>query len=254
MPAPERAEKKVALSFIDEFKSLAETSMRGNLQLISRVNELVKTAGKSLGPDLKKNDGTKSSPLIRILGFSLASCSVLSACTLEMLNGLVSAAEHSLFGKYAATPEAVSPQVCGEIHVEARQGERLKAPFLVENQYSAPLDISFEASDLITSMGPALPSSHIAFEPAALVLGPRGKAVIVALIDITKAFVAGRTYTSTIRVLGFQGKEVRLVLTILPPKETAGPAGRAKPKKKTKTAQRKKPGARAGRGEGFRVD
>jgi hypothetical protein len=245
MPAPEIAEKKTVQSFIDEFKSLMETSIRGNIQLISRVNELVKTAGKSPGPDRKKKDGTQSSPLIRILGFSLASCSVLSACALEMLNGLVSAAEHSLLGRDTAAPEAASPQVCGEIHVEARQGERLKAPFLVENQYSAPLDISFEASDLTTSIAPALPSSHIAFEPAALVLGPREKAVIIACIDISKAFVAGQTYTSTIRVLGFQGKEVRLLLTILPPKETARPAGKAKPRKQTKTARRKKPSTKA---------
>jgi hypothetical protein len=245
MPAPKSTEKKAALSLIEEFKSLMETSIRGNMQLISRVNELVKTAGKSLGPDRKKNDGTQSSPLIRILGFSLASYSVLSACALEMLNGLVSAAEHSLLGKDTATPEAASPQVCGEIHVETRQGERLKAPFLVENQYSTPLDISFEASDLIASAAPALPSSHIAFEPAALVLGPQEKAVIIALIDISKAFVAGQTYTSTIRVLGFQGKEVRLVLTILPPTETARPAVKAKPKKQTKTARRHKPSAKA---------
>ena len=151
MPAPESAEKKAAPSFIKEFKSLMAKNMRGNMQLVSRVNELVKNAGKSLGPNRKKNDGKQSALLIRFLDFNLASYEILSSCTLDMLNGLVSAAEHSLFGKDTATPEAASPKVCGEIHVEVRQGERLKAPFFVENQYSAPLDISFEASELITS-------------------------------------------------------------------------------------------------------
>ena len=49
----------------------------------------------------------------------------------------------------------------------------------------------------------------------------------------------GQTYTSTIRVLGFQGKEVRLVLTILPPTEMVRLARKAKPKKQTKATPHK---------------
>jgi len=237
MPAPESAEKKAAPSFIKEFTSLVTKNIRGNMQLVSRVNELVKNAGKSLGPNRKKNDGKQSALLVRLLDFNLASYEILSSYTLDMLNGLVSAAEISLFGKDTATAEAASPKVCGEIQVGGRQGERLKAPFIVENQYNAPLDISFEAGELITSVAPSLPSSHIAFEPATLTLDPQKKAVVIALIDISKAFVVGQTYTSTIRVLGFQGKEVRLVLTILPPAKTAGLARETKHKKQTKTAR-----------------
>jgi hypothetical protein len=237
MPPPESDEKQAAPSFVKEFKSLVAKNIRGNMQLVSRVNELVKNAGKSMGPDRKKDDGKQSALLIRLLDFNLASYEILSSYTLDMLNGLVSAAEISLFGKDAATAKAASPKVCGEIQVGGRQGERLKAPFIVENQYSAPLDISFEAGELISSVTPSLPSSHIAFEPATLTLDPRKKAVVIALIDISKAFVVGQTYTSTIRVLGFQGKEVRLVLTVLPPTETAGKARETKPKKKPKAAR-----------------
>lgn len=237
MPGPESAEKKAAPSFIKEFESLVTKNIRGNMQLVSRVNELVKNAGKSLGPNRKKNDGKQSALLIRILDFNLASYEILSSCTLDMLNGLVSAAEISLFGKDTATAEAASPKLCGEIQVGVRQGERLKAPFVVENQHSAPLDISFEASELITSVAPSLPSSHIAFEPATLTLDPQKKAVVIALVDISKAFVVGQTYTSTIRVLGFQGKAVQLILTILPPTEMAGLARKAKPKKQTRAAR-----------------
>jgi hypothetical protein len=218
------------------------------MQLVSRVSELVQNAGKSLGPNRRKNDEKQSALLIRFLDFNLASYKILSTCTLDMLNGLVSAAEHSLFGKDTATAEAASPKVCGEIQVEVRQGEHLKAPFVVENQYSAPLDISFEASELIASVVPSLPASHIAFEPATLTLDPQKKAVILALVDISKAFVVGQTYTSTIRVLGFQGKEVRLALTILPPKEMAGLPRDAKPKKQDQgRPDKSKPSAKATR-------
>ena len=41
MPAPESAEKKAAPSFIKEFKSLVAKNVRGNMQLVSRVSELV---------------------------------------------------------------------------------------------------------------------------------------------------------------------------------------------------------------------
>ena len=91
---PESDEKKAAPSFIKEFKSLVAKNIRGNMQLVSRVNELVKNAGKSMGHDRKKNDGKQSALLIRLLDFNLASYEILSSCTLDMLNGLVSAAEH----------------------------------------------------------------------------------------------------------------------------------------------------------------
>ena len=244
MSAPERTERKAAPSFIKEFKSLVAKNVRGNMQLVSRVNELVKNAGKSLGPNRKKNDGKQSALLIRFLDFNLASYEILSSCTLDMLNGLVSAAEHSLFGEDTATAEAASPKACGEIKVEVRQGERLKAPFLVENQYNAPLEISFEAGELIAAVAPSLPSSHIAFEPATLTLDPKKKAVVMALVDVSKSFVVGQTYTSTIRVLGFPGKEVRLALTIHPPTELAGLAREAKPRNQTQATRTSKPSAK----------
>jgi hypothetical protein len=240
----ESPERKAAPSFVKEFKSLVAKNIRGNMQLVSRVNELVKKAGKSLEPDRQKSEGKQSALVMRFLDFNLASYEIMSSCTLDMLNRLISAAELSLLGKGAATAEAAPPKVCGEIQVAIRQGERLKAPFVVENQHSAPLDISFEAGELTAAAAPSLPSSHIAFEPATLTLGPQKKAVVVALVDISKAFVVGKTYRSTIRVLGFQGQEVRLVLTILPPAKMDELTRKAKPKRQTqapRTRRSKRP-------------
>jgi hypothetical protein len=247
MSDPESAEKKAAPPLVKEFKSLVEQNIKGNMQLFSRVNELLKNAGELLGPHRQKSEGKQSALLMRLLEFNLASYEILSSGTLEMLNSLVSAAEASLLGNDAATASATAPKVCGEIQVEVRQGERLKTPFVVENQHKTPLDISFEAGELIATDSPPLPSSHVAFEPATLTLDPQKKAVVFVLINISQAFLVGKTYTSTIRVLGFQGQEVRLALTILPPMKKSALKQKAKPKKQTKasrTTRSKKPSAK----------
>ncbi len=245
MPAPETSEKTTASSFVDEFKSLVEKNIKGNMQLVSRVSDLIKAAGKSWEPGRPPSEGKQSALLTRLLDFNLASYEILSSHTLEMLNGLISAAESSLLGKDSLTQATAPPKTCGEINVQVRQGERLRARFCVENQFSDALNISFEAGELTAPDAASLPASLIAFEPANVTLDPREKVIVIAAIDISQAFVVGKTYTSTVRVLGFQGKEVRLVLTVLPPLETAVPAPKATATKARKGARKRKRGARA---------
>jgi len=233
MPAVESAERKSPSAFVRELKSLVAENVRGQMELVSRVSALLKNAGERLGPQRGRTEGNQSALLTRLLDFNLAYYGALSSGTLKMLNGLVSAAETSLLGKTTAANAAVSPNVGGEIQVEVRQGERLKAPFVVENRHGTRLAISFEAGSLVAGGAPPLPPSHIAFEPATLTLDPKEKAVVVALIDISRAFLVGKTYRSSIRVLGFRGQEVRLAVTILPATNRTGSTGRAKPKKQT---------------------
>lgn len=237
MTTSESTDKRTAPAFVNEFKALVEQNIRANMDLVSRVNELLKNAGQCLGSRGQKSEGKQSALLMRLLDFNLASYEILSSGTLKMLNGLVSAAEAALLGKKTAMAGDPSPKACGEIQVEVRQGERLKAPFVVENQHKTPLDISFEAGALIAGDAPPLPSSHIAFEPASLTLDPQKKAIVFALIDVSSSFLAGKTYTSTIRVLGFQGQEVRLAIAILPPMEKKKDAQKARPGKPTRNSR-----------------
>lgn len=251
MTASESTAKRTAPAFVNEFKSLVEQNIRGNMELVSRVNGLLKNAGQCLGSRSQKGEGKQSALLMRLLDFNLASYEILSSGTLKMLNGLVSAAEAALLGKETAIAGDPSPKACGEIQVEVRQGERLKTPFVVENQHNTALDISFEAGALIAADAPPLPSSNIAFEPATLTLDPQKKAIVFALIDISGVFLAGKTYTSTIRVLGFQGQEVRLTLTILPSIEKNKEAQKATPRNRPRNSRinrsKKPPSLPAGR-------
>ncbi len=243
----DHAEGKTASSFVNEFRSLVAKNFKGNMQIVSRLNELVRSAGAPSGPERQPRGGKQAALLTRLLDFNLASYEVMSSYTLDMLNELISAAEMSLLGR-AAAAAAPSPRVSGEIQAEVRQGERLKAPFVVENLHSDPVEISFEAGELTALDVPSVPASHIAFEPATFTLAPQQKAVVAALVDVSDLFVVGKTYRSSIRVLGFQGQEVRLALAVLPPAEAEkaarkiadGARGRAPRVRRSKGARAKK--------------
>ncbi len=219
----DNAEGKTASSFVKEFRSLVAKNVKGNMQIVSRLNQLVRSAGAPSRPERQQSGGKQAALLTRLMDFNLASYEVISSYTLGMLNDLVSAAETSLLGREPHSA-AASPRASGEIQAKVRQGERLKAPFVVENLHSDPVEISFEAGELTALAVPSVPASNIGFEPAAFTLAPQKKAVVAALVDVSEAFVVGKTYRSSIRVLGFQGQEVRLALTVLPPAEAGKPA------------------------------
>ncbi|MBI3015728.1 MAG: hypothetical protein HYY65_11885 [Candidatus Tectomicrobia bacterium] len=223
-------------TFVEELKALISANLAGNVQLMARINELVKAATAR-----QKEPIDASTLFARWMEFNLASYSVISTQGMALLNGIVSAAEQALGTKARPAPEpGPSAEQKVEMRLEGRQGERVTAPFLVENRYDRALDVAFQASDLVPGSGRALPASHISFEPATLMVAPKGQAVVNAAVTLTKDFVVGQTYSTTIRVLGFQAKEVALAITVRPPGKEAKPAGqtvkRAKPAKKRRAS------------------
>lgn len=223
--------------FFEELKSRIAANLAGNLQLVRRLSDLVKDATKAFAARRAGERAEPSELLSRWLEFSLASYSAVSTHSLELLNGVVSAAEQALGAKARPAPEPEpAPGQRVEMRLEGRQGERVTAPYLVENRYDRRMDVSFEASDLVPASGTPISGSQITFEPSTLSVPPQGQAVVQAAVTLTHDFVVGQTYTTTIRVLGFQAKEIRLAITVLPPAKGAKVAGRsvkrAKPGKK----------------------
>jgi hypothetical protein len=78
----------------------------------------------------------------------------------------------------------------------------------------------------------------VGFEPAALVVAPRAQAIVQATVTITTDFVVGQTYTTTIRPLGFEAKQLGLSLVVLPPADDIVPSGQSP--RTTEIAKRKK--------------
>ncbi len=238
------ANKNAADSYFKELKLLIEKNVAENAKLVGRINELLKDAYKAAGSGRIIDPSAQPDQLRRWLDFNIASYNVMSAHTFAMINGLISAAESALFGKEAASTVTESKDGArDEIQLKGRPGERIEAPFLVKNQFDNPLDISFEAGDLIPISGATISASNIKFKPAALKLNPEEQKVVYVIVTITDDFLVGQTYNSNIRVLGFQAKEISLDITVLPPLDATVSTPRMVSSDKTrpKTAKSGKP-------------
>jgi hypothetical protein len=214
--------------FVRQLKELVAANVAGNAQLVTRFNEFIRDAAKAVGTGGAGEPRDAGALLTRWLDFNLAAYSVVSTNGLRLLNGLVSAAESTLIPKSPPPPEARrTPEPRVELQLSGRPGERVTSGFVVENHFDNPLAVTVECGELVPATGRSLPASLVTFERATLVIAPREKEVIRAAVAITSDFVVGQTYTTTIRLLGFQGKEVALSITVLPPAEAAKPSARA---------------------------
>jgi len=213
------AEPRSPQAFVEELRALVARNIAGNVELAARLNTLVK---QTVDISASQPSPEPSDLLRRWLDFNLASYAVMSAHSLAAMNEVIAAAERALAGSMSALeplPERV------EVRLEVRSGARASCPFMVENQYDRPVDVSFQAGPLAGSgTGRTLPASLVSFEPTSLVVPARGRAVGTAELEVGPDFVVGETYRTTIRVIGFEAREIGLALTILPTEEPEKPA------------------------------
>lgn len=214
-------DRKSQDQFVEQLKTLVAANIAGSTQLLARFNDFVRDAAKAFAPFRTGRPADEAAALLaRWLDFNLASYSVLSTQSLALLNELMSAAESTLIPKAAPAREAepvVSPRV--ELRLSGRYGDRITSGFVVENYFDQPLTVTLECGELIPLTGKVLSSSRVAFDPTTLVIEPRGHATVQVAVAITNEFVVGQTYTATIRLLGFEAKEVGIAITVLPPAE-----------------------------------
>lgn len=200
-----------AESFIEELKTLVTRNMEANAQIASRVSTLVQQASRG-GLPTDAND-----LFSRWLDFNLASASLLSAHSMQVMEGVVTAAERSLLGRMpppkngVPEPESAPPV---DLHVEGRAGETVRAPFLIANEYDRPLEVTFEATALQGTSGAVIAADGVTFEPAALTLG-RGERVVQAAVAIPKESAVGETFRGAIRMRGYQARTIHLAVTVV---------------------------------------
>jgi len=225
--------------FIDRLKELVANNNLANKQLLTRLGNLVREADEVVSRDRAGGRLDAEALLSRWLDFNLASYSVVSTHTVALLNGLLSAVQSTLIASPASQPDAQAtavPRV--ELRLSGRHGERATTGFVIENQFDRPLSVRFESDPLVPAAGPVLPASLVGFEPAALVVAPRAQAIVQATVTITTDFVVGQTYTTTIRPLGFEAKQLGLSLVVLPPADDIVSSGQSP--RTTEIAKRKK--------------
>jgi len=238
--------------FVDRLKTLIESNVAGNTQLLTRFVDLIGQASQA-GSKQHGNQPDADALLSRWLDFNLAAYSIVSTQGLALLNGLLTAARSSLIAKAEPVPDVqtatasnvkptAEPRV--ELRLSGRHGERATAGFVIENRFDAPLEVMFESTALTPPAGLALSASLVSFEPTTLKIPPRGQGVVQTVVAITTDFVVGQTYTATIRPLGFGAKELGLSVTIEPPKPEilAPPSAPSRPRQpgKKRTLRGKK--------------
>ncbi len=214
--------------FVDELKGLLSTSLVRNVTLAGRARRLVRALVEetSRAPGAPQNG---PSILERWLDFNTASLRLLSEHALAFADGVIGAAERSLLAE-APVREPGSPAAAVTVELEAhgRLGERVTAPFLIENCYDRALSVSLAANDVVDPNGwKPLPPDALEFEPAHVELPARGQAVIQIAATLDDRFAPG-TYVAQIGIRGFDAKTIRLVLRVEDaPPEASGEAPRA---------------------------
>lgn len=214
-----------AESFIEELKTLVTRNMEANAQIASRVSTLVQQASRGGLP-------TDANELFsRWLDFNLASASLLSAHSMQVMEGVVTAAERSLLGRVPpprnGVPEPETPPPV-DVHVEGRAGETVRAPFLIANEYDRPLEVTFEATALQGASGAVIAADGVTFEPPALTLG-RGERVVQAAVAIPKGSAVGETFRGAIRMRGYQARTIALAVTVVASGGGSADSGEGKP-------------------------
>ena len=225
--------------FVERLNGLVAANVAGSTQLVNRFNDFVRQAFLVAGTRRASVGSDPQALLSRWLDFNLASYSVVNARGLQLLNDLLSAAENTFIQKASLGPDAsvpASPRI--ELRLSGRHGERATTGFVVENHFDRQLAVTFESGDLIPTAGPSLPASLLSFDPTTLVIAPRGQGVVQTAVTISADFVVGQTYATTIRLLGFEAKQVGLSVTVLPP--ASAPASSSPSPKTRKSAKKKR--------------
>jgi hypothetical protein len=221
-----------------EFKDILAQSIEGNLQLLTRVSGMVREGARAFraGSAQPKQPGEIVSRLVRL---NLSYLSLLTKHGLAFAGDLTTVTERALGLKPAAGTAAAPPPPRVEINLAARVGDTATAAFLVENSQPQTLEVSFEASQIVSRQGEPVGSVAARFDPPRLALEPGVQATVRVLIDISAEFKPGELYLLKVRVVGFEQKEIWIGLHVLAPAEkTPVPevegSKRKAPKKKRK--------------------
>jgi hypothetical protein len=205
--------RRSAEDVIDELRDLVAFNATQSVELAARMNEFVQDLSRQAA---RGQPLPPSELLSRWLNFNLASYALVSKQSFAFLDGLLTIARNTLVPESGPAPVEAAPDAPLMLQLAGRHGDRVATGFVIENHFDQPLEVSFECDDLTSPLGKPLPSSVVTFEPPTLNVPARGQGIGRVAADISNEFVVGETYTTTIRLLGFQGKELGLAVVVLP--------------------------------------
>jgi hypothetical protein len=215
-------------AIIDDFKSVIASSIAGNVQVASRIRDmLVAATDRSGGSTTDEQQNGKRTDLTRVLDFTLGSIRLFNEHSLQVMNGLLDEVESNLLGKKSGVTasQVAEPTETGavEIVLKGHRGSVAGAAFLMENSYDHPIELTFEAGELFTEGLPSVSPSVVHVDPQSVSVPAKGQVIVKVGIQLVAEFEAGRQYVGALRTLGYESRMIRLRLDVLPeaPSETA---------------------------------
>jgi hypothetical protein len=110
------------------------------------------------------------------------------------------------------------------VHLTARVGQTATATFLVENSRPEPLNVSFEASPIVSQQGEAIKRATVRFKPSRLRIKPGDQSTVQVTVKVSAEFKVDEVYLLRVRLVGFEEKEILIALRVLPAIPGTSPA------------------------------
>jgi hypothetical protein len=196
-------------------------NLEGNRKLLGRVTSLVNQLAREVAAGARDQplrlDGTV---LAKWLQLNVSALALVGTHGLAFLNDLTTAVEKSLgvvsdsqVQSRGAAPMSGKP---AELRINARLGETVVAPFLVENNFETSLDVTVQVNEVTSLQGQVVRGNVVTFDPPTMSLEPKAQAVVQASLNLTDEFLVHDTYLFRIALAGYQTNEVWVYCTVLP--------------------------------------
>lgn len=225
---------------LNSYKALVRRNWQANLLLLGRAGELMRR-----GASVQAGSEPVGANDVRALvddwtRLNLSFYSQLNEQNLRYLNSVVSSAGTRPAAAPASTPipaatkpaATPAPKAAG-IVLGGRRGEVLRTAFQLENGTALPASVSFELQDFVSASGAKAGAACLSIDPAATVLEPGAERLVRIAVRLGDEFKPGQSYDSTIRVVGFPNKMIRLRVDV-----SADPAVASAPAKVSRRPKR----------------
>jgi hypothetical protein len=207
----------------DDVKNVFTKAVQGNIDLANRISRLASDATREFSASVqRKSLPSPLESLTRIAEFNLTYWSALAEHSLAFANDLAGAAERAL--GIQCRVEEKAPMA---IEVSGHPGQTAVAGFHVENTFSDPLDVTFEAGELQSAHGGTLKPKSVVFTPKKVTLAPRTQSVVQVSIEIPGECKPGESYLLPVKPVGFAMKQFSIKLNITAPAPKPEKAARA---------------------------
>lgn len=208
----------------DLVSNLISKTLKADVQLVQDSAELYGRlvrcgvqSSLSLGRDNPDSTRETAAVIKRMVQVNAAYYSTLVDLNLKFTHHLLEtlhSQEAQNSTQAAPRPPSNQAATLPTMKLAGRVGDRLRAPFRVENNRTEPTTVTFRLSHFVRTDGGQSVASQATFDPAAMELPAHQEARTFLDLPITADFEPGQTYTATLSVDGIEGMGLGVQLDV----------------------------------------